>query len=111
MNWQNIISDLQQTGLTQAEIARLADCSQPLINELLSGRRGKNLSYSIGSKLINLHAERCPSGTQQSSSLKENRRRNPQPAVSQKPGEAGGVTTARKPLIEGSDSLTSKEAA
>jgi DNA-binding transcriptional regulator YdaS (Cro superfamily) len=41
----------------------------------------------------------------------ENRRRNPQPAASQKPGEAGGVTTARKPLTAGGDSLTSKEAA
>lgn len=40
--------------MTQQTIADEVGCSQSLVSALLSGDRGKNLSYAIGSALIEL---------------------------------------------------------
>ena len=60
MNWTSIISELQEQGLTQAEIARLVGTSQGHISGLGAGKRGKRLGFEIGQRLLGLHAERCP---------------------------------------------------
>ena len=58
MNWTLLIKDLIDSGLTQAEIAERVGCRQGYVSDVLNGRRGKSLSYEIGSRLIELHAER-----------------------------------------------------
>src|SRR5260363_245272 len=54
MEMQRIVQELLSTGLTQKKLADLVPCSQSLISALADGRRGKNLSYQIGLKLISL---------------------------------------------------------
>lgn len=61
MNWAKLISDLQQAGMTQAEIAASVGCSQPHISDIVNGRRGKQLTYVVGDGLVRLHAERVAS--------------------------------------------------
>ena len=61
MNWAKLISDLQQAGMTQAEIAASVGCSQPHISDIANGRRGKQLTYVVGAALVRLHAERVAS--------------------------------------------------
>jgi len=63
MNWAKLISDLQQAGMTQAEIAASVGCSQPHISDIANGRRGKQLTYVVGDGLVRLHAERAASKT------------------------------------------------
>lgn len=60
MNWKALIEDLLKTGMTQNEIAVLVGCRQGYVSDVLNGRRGKSLSYEIGSRLIALHADRAP---------------------------------------------------
>lgn len=55
IDWPKIIREIQESGLTQAAIAEKADCSQGHISDLLNGRRGKQVSYTVGCKLIALH--------------------------------------------------------
>jgi predicted transcriptional regulator len=59
MDWQKLIGDLQEAGLSQVEIAQKCGCSQPTINDLSTGKN-KNPRYSIGDALRRLHAKRKP---------------------------------------------------
>ncbi|MGR2678698.1 hypothetical protein [Chromobacterium haemolyticum] len=54
MDWTNIISSLVSLGVDRETIAKEAGCSLSLINALAQGKRGKRLSFEIGTKLINL---------------------------------------------------------
>jgi predicted transcriptional regulator len=58
MNWKQIIHELMESGVTQAEIGTHIERSQGYISDLYSGRR-KGLEYTAGQKLISLHAEKC----------------------------------------------------
>jgi transcriptional regulator with XRE-family HTH domain len=57
---KQIVSDLLATGLTQQQLADLAQCSQAAINAFLKGNRGSRPSLVIGQRLIELHKERVP---------------------------------------------------
>lgn len=50
--WQIIVNSLSDAGLSQAEIANLAGCSQSQIAFLSQGKRGKRLSFEIARSLI-----------------------------------------------------------
>ncbi|WP_048996782.1 transcriptional regulator [Burkholderia multivorans] len=58
MDIQKAVSDLLGSGLTQSQLARLIPCSQSLVSALLNGARGSRVSYSIASKIVELHAAR-----------------------------------------------------
>jgi hypothetical protein len=58
MNWPNIISDLMESGMTQAQIADAVDTGQSHISGLRRGDR-KIPNWQLGDRLIRLHAERC----------------------------------------------------
>ena len=49
--WQTMISDLREKGLTQAQIAAEIECSQNYVSDLERGVCGKRLSYELGKKL------------------------------------------------------------
>ena len=57
MNWAKLIKDLQQAGMTQAEIAASVGCSRPHISDIATGRRGRRMAYEVGAGLVRLHAE------------------------------------------------------
>ena len=59
MNWAKLIRDLQQAGMTQAEIAASVGCSRPHISDIANGRRGRRMAYEVGAGLVGLHAERA----------------------------------------------------
>lgn len=58
MNWTSIIQDLLDSGLTQAQLAELADTGQSHISGLLRGER-KQPGWALGDRLLALHRERC----------------------------------------------------
>ena len=51
--WTEIISHLQQVGLSQAQIAEKIGCSQPTVHRLYSGDT-RDPGFSVGSNLIRL---------------------------------------------------------
>ena len=52
MDWKFITNKLLE-NMTQQELAAKADCSQPFISLLSSGKR-KNVDFDTGQKLISL---------------------------------------------------------
>lgn len=65
MDWKQIISDMRENGLTQAQIAERAKVAQSFVSELSTGA-AKDPRFSIGQRLISLHrsvtrkgAKRC----------------------------------------------------
>lgn len=52
--WQKMIADLKEQGLTQSKIATEIGCSQNYVSDLVRGACGKRLSYSLGKNLENL---------------------------------------------------------
>jgi transcriptional regulator with XRE-family HTH domain len=58
MNWHNIISELEASGMSQAQIARAVPCAQPYISQLKSGVR-KSPGYAIGAALVEMHRKHC----------------------------------------------------
>lgn len=61
MNWQKIIRDLLDSGLTQVQIAEQCGTSQGYISDLSNGRRTR-VGYDLGRALERLHQERSVSG-------------------------------------------------
>jgi transcriptional regulator with XRE-family HTH domain len=58
MDIQKIVKALIADGLTQAEIAKKVDCSQPTISDIANGRVGKaRPSYKVASGLKVLATE------------------------------------------------------
>lgn len=57
MDWSKVISELEDSGLTQTEIAEGAGCSQPYISQLKTGAR-KKCDYATGDALVKLRAKR-----------------------------------------------------
>lgn len=60
MNWQQMISDLLDSGMQQQQLAEKLDCSQTYISDLYNDKRGKRVSYELGIKIIKLHKRRVP---------------------------------------------------
>ncbi len=54
MEWKNIISDLLNKGLTQAQIASETGVPQPTLSALLNEKQ-KELSYLNGNRLVGFH--------------------------------------------------------
>lgn len=57
MDWKTLIADLQAAGFTQLEIGKKIGLSQPSVADVACGRT-KDLKWSVGQKLIALHAEK-----------------------------------------------------
>jgi transcriptional regulator with XRE-family HTH domain len=64
MDCKKIITDLEDSGLTQNEIAKLAGCSQGHVSDLKTGRRGKRLSHEVATALMQLWESRKCSDAQ-----------------------------------------------
>ncbi|AOJ93343.1 hypothetical protein WK22_10710 [Burkholderia multivorans] len=59
MDLQFIALELKRLGMSQVDIARAVDCSQPTISEIQSGRLGKcRPSYRLASSLMKLYEEK-----------------------------------------------------
>lgn len=55
MDIQKIVKSLQDIGLTQREIAKAVDCSQPTISDIAAGQIGKvRPSHKVVSGLLGL---------------------------------------------------------
>jgi predicted XRE-type DNA-binding protein len=53
MNWNQLIKDIQETGLSQVQIATHCNCGQATISELARGVTVQP-SYAIGQALVEL---------------------------------------------------------
>lgn len=63
MNWQTIIQDLLDAGMTQAQIAESCETGQSHISGLYRGTR-KEPGYGLGTRLVKLYARRCRNAAQ-----------------------------------------------
>lgn len=54
MNWQSILSDLTDWGLTQVQIAKKCRCTQSRISEL-ARKTDTTVGYQLGANLVALH--------------------------------------------------------
>lgn len=57
MNWQQMVKDLLESGLTQTQLADKLDCSQSMVSDLASGERGSRLSWELGNAIIREHSQ------------------------------------------------------
>ncbi len=57
MNWQQMVKDLLESGLTQTQLADKLDCSQSMVSDLASGERGSRLSWELGNAIIREHCQ------------------------------------------------------
>ena len=57
MDWNKIVSDIKETGMTQAEIAAHIDVAVGTLSELCSGKVTEP-KWSKGDALLSLHADR-----------------------------------------------------
>ncbi|PIT11653.1 helix-turn-helix domain-containing protein [Snodgrassella alvi] len=55
MDWQKLLKEIYASGLTQKEMAKKLGVSQPWVNAVLQGRRGKKVSFDIGMAIKSLH--------------------------------------------------------
>lgn len=60
MDWNSVIRELQDFGLTQPQIAALCGCGQATLSDLANGR-SKELRHALGESLRTL-LERCKAG-------------------------------------------------
>lgn len=56
MNWEELLADLIKSGLTQAQIAESAGCTQAFISNLFTGTK-KSCDYEIGVRLVRMRDE------------------------------------------------------
>ena len=57
MDWNKIVSEIKETGMTQSEIAEIIDVAAGTLSELCSGKVTEP-KWSKGDALLALHAER-----------------------------------------------------
>lgn len=57
--WQKMIIDLKEQGLTQTQIATEINCSQNYVSNLENGLCGKRLGYEKGKNLEKLWQAHC----------------------------------------------------
>ncbi|MDN7476160.1 helix-turn-helix transcriptional regulator [Burkholderia multivorans] len=71
MDLQFIALELKRLGMSQVDIARAVDCSQPTISEIQSGRLGKcRPSYRLASSLMKLYEEKVANASEQAEPLR-----------------------------------------
>ena len=58
MDWNKIVAEIKETGMTQSEIADHCGVSAGTLSELCSGKVMEP-KWSKGDALIKLHEERC----------------------------------------------------
>ena len=58
MDWNKIVAEIKETGLTQAQVADAVGVSVGTLSELCSGKVSEP-KWSRGDALIALHSERC----------------------------------------------------
>ena len=58
MDWNKIVSEIKDSGMTQAQIAESAGVATGTLSELCAGKIAEP-RWSRGDALIALHAERC----------------------------------------------------
>jgi transcriptional regulator with XRE-family HTH domain len=58
MDWNKIVSEIKETGMTQSEIADHIEVSAGTLSELCSGKVVEP-KWSKGDALLKLHEERC----------------------------------------------------
>lgn len=59
MDWQLLISGIEDSGLTQVEIAEKCGCSQPTISDIKNGKI-KTPGFPVGQAIVELHATLKP---------------------------------------------------
>ena len=57
--WQKMIIDLKEQGLTQTQIATEINCSQNYVSNLENGLCGKRIGYDLGKSLECLWKKHC----------------------------------------------------
>ena len=57
--WQSMIVDLKEKGLTQTQIASEIKCSQNYVSNLENGLCGKRIGYDLGKSLERLWKKHC----------------------------------------------------
>ncbi|MFB5708208.1 XRE family transcriptional regulator [Acinetobacter radioresistens] len=57
--WQTMISELRNQGLTQTQIGMEIGCSQNYVSDLERGVCGKRLSHGLATKLQKLWKKHC----------------------------------------------------
>ena len=58
-----MVEALQDAGFKQEDIADYCGCGQGLVSDLKHGRRGKRLSFEIGSRLTAMWKKHCKNKT------------------------------------------------
>lgn len=59
MNWIQLINDILDSGMTQAQLGAEIGRNQAWVSEFVRGKI-KTVRWEDGQKLIRLRAERCP---------------------------------------------------
>ena len=57
MDFQKLVTDILETGMTQTELARLCGngTTQGHISAIYTGRRGDKVGYQLGDALVRIH--------------------------------------------------------
>ena len=63
MDWAEIVRQLEGAGLKQVEIGKACGCTQSTVAEIKNGRRGRRVTYRLGTNLIDLWREKCAGGS------------------------------------------------
>lgn len=56
-DWQRVVQELQEAGLSQETIARRIGTQQPYVAQLKAAVRGQKVSYELGAALLELREE------------------------------------------------------
>lgn len=59
INWQKIVIDLLESGMTQQQLASRCGCDQSYISFVKRGEVQGDVRYGIGNALLKLHKQRC----------------------------------------------------
>jgi len=58
MDWNKIVTEIKDTGMTQAQVAEAIDVASGTLSELCSGKITEP-KWSKGDALLALHRDRC----------------------------------------------------
>lgn len=54
MDWAKVVQTIQENGFSQMEIANFCGCTQPQISTLFTKKRGRRISFDIGTKILEM---------------------------------------------------------
>lgn len=55
MNWQQMVNDLLDSGLTQTQLAELLRTSQGQVSDMANGKRGQEITWRLGEAIRKAH--------------------------------------------------------